>query len=131
MSSLPRPCLLLPALLWGCRGDKTVGAGTGETGGGDGGTPGDSGASGDSGAVTWTTLPATCAAPADLQADPLTLEGEVRVTQDGGGGFMEALDVDLEGDIAWVVGMGFPQPWPMYGTEGPAAPHTEGPWETS
>jgi hypothetical protein len=34
------------------------------------------------------------------------MEGRVSVTQEGRGGFMEALDIALVGDVAWVVGMG-------------------------
>lgn len=66
---------------------------------------GDSGDSGDTGLV-WTTLPASCEAPGALVDDPLVLEGEARVTQTDRSPFLEALDVELDGDVAWIVGQG-------------------------
>jgi hypothetical protein len=123
--------LILPLCLWSCQGDKTDGLGSGGDGGSadDGGSTGDGGDSGDTGATSWTTLPADCTAPSDLLADPLTLEGQVRVTQTDGGGFMEALDVDLEGDIAWTVGMGYLL---AFDVSDPAAPSkVHGPYSTS
>ena len=56
--------------------------------------------------VTWSTLPATCAPPASVADDPLVLEGEVRVTQTDRSPFMEALDIELVGDVAYAVGQG-------------------------
>jgi hypothetical protein len=57
-------------------------------------------------AEAWVTLPASCEAPSSLPTDPLALTGEVRVTQDGRAGFLEALDVEVVDGIAFVVGMG-------------------------
>jgi hypothetical protein len=57
-------------------------------------------------APTWVTLPAACEAPDTLPVDPLTLAGEARFTQDGGSGFLEALDIEVIGALAYVVGQG-------------------------
>ncbi len=75
----------------------------------------------------WLALPATCEPPASLPADPLVLEGQVRVTQAGPSGFLEALDVHLDGHLAYVVGMGGLL---VFDVADPAAPvKLAGPWD--
>ena len=65
---------------------------------------GDSG--GDS-ASAWSTLPDVCAAPSELADDPITKVGGVLKTQDTGGGFfVELIDLELDGDVAYAVGQG-------------------------
>lgn len=79
--------------------------------------------------VVWSALPSVCEAPTDLLADPLILEGEVRVTQTAGGGFMEAVDLEVRGGIAAAVGMGRLL---LFDVTDPTAPATlYGPAETS
>lgn len=75
-----------------------------------------------------TALPADCSAPGTLAADPLTLEGQARVPQDGSSpGFMEAVDVDLDGDRVYAVGQGGLL---IFDVADPAAPaRVYGPWE--
>lgn len=88
----------------------------------------DTAASSDTG-VAWSALPSVCEAATDLLADPLTLEGEVRVTQSAGGGFMEAVDVEVRGGFAAAVGMGRLL---LFDVSDPAAPEKlYGPAETS
>ena len=75
------------------------------------GDTGDAGETGndenlDSASPEWVALPAECVAPTELGEDPLNLVGQVRVTQEGRAGFLEALDVEVADDIAYVVGMG-------------------------
>lgn len=88
--------------------------------------PGDSPA--DTGEPAWTTLPAGCAAPAELPEDPLTLVGSVRVGQVDGSGFLEALDVEVSGELAFAVGQGGLL---IFDVSAPAAPEKlYGPWES-
>lgn len=76
----------------------------------------------------WTPLSGPCEAPATLPADPLTMEGSVRVQQVDGSGFLEAIDVDLEGDLAHVVGQGG---YLIFDVTDPSAPtKLYGPWES-
>lgn len=85
---MPRLLALLMLTSGACARDKAADTGVPDT------------------AATWTTLPARCEAPGALLADPLALEGEDRVTQTAGSGFMEAVDVEVDGVLAYAVGMG-------------------------
>lgn len=76
----------------------------------------------------WVALPAACEAPEALPADPLTLEGSARVGQEGGSGFMEALDVELVDQTAYVVGQGGLLIFDLSDTAAPERLY--GPWES-
>lgn len=76
-----------------------------DTGAPDSGDSGDSGDTADPG-PSWQILPASCEPPGTLPLDPLLLEGQARVEQEEGSPFLEALDVQLIGNVAWVVGQG-------------------------
>lgn len=78
--------------------------------------------------VSFTPLPASCEAPSELPTDPLSIEGAVRVPQVDGSGFLEAIDVDLDGDRAYVVGQGG---FLIFEVRDPVAPRKlYGPWES-
>ncbi|HJN76324.1 MAG TPA: hypothetical protein QGF58_20515 [Myxococcota bacterium] len=69
--------------------------------------PGDD--TGDTGEpIEWTTLPASCEAPADLPDDPLVWMGYDKKGKDepGPARFAEWVDLDLDGDDAYAVGQG-------------------------
>ncbi len=57
-------------------------------------------------APAWVAVPPGCEAPGTLGNDPLNLVGQLRVTQEGRAGFLEAVDIEVDGDLAYVVGMG-------------------------
>lgn len=74
-----------------------------------------------------TTLPARCEAPAALLPDPLTLTGEVRYPPEGTDFFLEAMDIALRDDLAYVVGAGG---LTVVDLADPAAPtRLAGPWD--